>query len=259
MNARPFVAALLGTAAALAHAGQHCAPHAPTTADITQALALAQRTARALDASGAQVVLLARAGQDLSAYGLRYSHVGYAYRDDGTKAWRIVHKLNQCGTDRSALYRHGLADFFLDQPWRYEAGVVVPTAAVQQALLPLLRDNLRAAALHTPAYSMVAYPWSQRYQQSNQWALETLAMAMQPTVTTRVQAQGWLRALGYQPTTLDLPAFKRLGANLGAANVAFDDHPNSRRFAGRIDTVTVDSVFAFVRSAGLAGDTIVVR
>jgi hypothetical protein len=259
MNTLRVFTAALTLAAAAAQAGQACEPHKPSATAITQALGLAQRTREALDASGAKVVLIARAGQDLSAYGLRYSHLGYAYRDERSQGWRIVHKLNHCGTDRSALYRQGLADFFMDQPWRYEAGVVVPNPAVQDALLPLLQDNARAAVLNTPAYNMVAYPWSQRYQQSNQWALETLAMAMQPSATTRVQAQGWLRALGYQPTTLHLPAFKRLGAELTAANVAFDDHPNSRRFAGRIDTVTVDSVFAFVRSAGLAGEPLVVR
>jgi hypothetical protein len=246
-------------AAAAAHAGQACEPHKPTAAEIQQSLALAEHTLQALDASGAQTVLIARAGQDLSAYGLRYSHFGYAYRDPDARAWRIVHKLNHCGTDRAALYRQGLADFFMDQPWRYEAGIVVPTPAVQQALLPVLRDNAQAARLNTPAYSMVAYPWAQRYQQSNQWALETLALALDPDARTRAQAQAWLQLKGYQPTTLHLPAFKRLGAQLTAANVAFDDHPNERRFAGRIDTVTVDSVFAFVRSAGLAGEPLVVR
>lgn len=253
------LAAIALAAAAAAHAGQTCEPHKPTAAEIQQSLALAEHTAQALDASGAQVVLIARAGQDLSAYGLRYSHFGYAYRDPGARAWRIVHKLNHCGTDRAALYRQGLADFFMDQPWRYEAGIVVPTAAVQQALLPLLRDNVQAARLNTPAYSMVAYPWAQRYQQSNQWALETLALAMEPAARTREQAQAWLRLKGYRPTTLHLSTFKRLGARLTAANVAFDDHPDERRFAGRIDTVTVDSVFAFVRSAGLAGEPLVVR
>jgi hypothetical protein len=259
MAALVLATAVTTAATTTAHAGQTCEPHKPGAAEITQALSLAAHTAQALDASGAQVVLIARAGQDLSAYGLRYSHLGYAYRDPGAHAWRIVHKLNQCGTDRAALYRQGLADFFMDRPWRYEAAVVVPTPAVQQALLPLLRDNTQAARLHTPAYSMVAYPWSQRYQQSNQWALETLALALEPDARTRPQAQAWLRLKGYQPTTLHLPAFKRLGARLTAANVAFDDHPDERRFAGRIDTVTVDSVFAFVRSAGLAGEPLVVR
>jgi hypothetical protein len=34
--------------------------------------------------------------------------------------------------------------------------------------------------------------------------------------------------------------------------VAFDDHPNEKRFSDRIETVTVDSVFAWLPRAGLS-------
>ena len=54
----------------------------------------------ALDQTGARVVVLARAGQDLTEYGLRYSHLGFAYRDGEHGPWRVVHKLNQCGSSR---------------------------------------------------------------------------------------------------------------------------------------------------------------
>lgn len=39
---------------------------------------LAAKTLEAVNASGEKVVLLARAGQDLSKYGVRYSHLGLA-------------------------------------------------------------------------------------------------------------------------------------------------------------------------------------
>ena len=47
-----------------------------------------------------------------AASGCGWSHVGWAYKDG--EAWRVVHKLNQCGTPRGDLYRQGLAEFFLD-------------------------------------------------------------------------------------------------------------------------------------------------
>jgi hypothetical protein len=115
-----------------------------------------------------------------------------------------------------------------------------------------LQDNARVATLHIKPYSIVSYAWGQRYQQSNQWAIETLAMAMQPQATTRVAAQSWLRSHGYQPTTLRIDALTRLGGRLTKANVAFDDHPNEKRFTDRIETVTVDSVFDWLQAAGLA-------
>ena len=236
-----------------AHAGRSCEQRKPTLQTIERGMQLAERTARALDASGASVVLLARAGQDLSRYGLRYSHLGWAYKTpDGP--WRVVHKLNECGTAVAAVYRQGLGEFFLDDLWRYEAVWAVPAPEVQQRLLPLLQDRARTTVLHQRPYSMVSYAWGTRYQQSNQWALETLAVAMEPaSVHTRAQAQAWLRFKGYEPTALAIGPLARLGGRMTAANVAFDDHPPAQRYADRIETVTVDSALAWLQHARLAG------
>ena len=251
------LAALLATQQATA--GQNCAEKPTSPDQIRRSLDLAVKTVRWLDGSGAKLVVIARRGQNLDRYGLRYSHLGYVYRDEAAKAWRVVHKLNQCGTAESALYRQGLAEFFSDDLFDFEAGLVIPTLAVQAALRPLLQDNDRAAVLHHKPYSMVAYPWAQRYQQSNQWALETLACAVEPGACDRTRAQAWLQFKGYQPTTLNLSAGQRLGARVGTANVAFDDHPSARRFSDRIDTVTVDSVFTFLQRTSLAGAPQTVR
>jgi hypothetical protein len=259
--ARAVVAGAALALAPLANAGRSCEQRPATALAVTRAMQLAEHTAARLAQSGADVVVIARAGQNLSEYGIRYSHLGFAYRDGaGIGApWRVVHKLNQCGSARASLYRQGLAEFFLDDLWQYEAAIVVLAPAVQERLRPVLADNGVVARLDAPAYSMVAYPWSQRYQQSNQWALETLAFAVEPGATTRERAQGWLRLHGYEPTTLHLSAFKRLGARITSANVAFDDHPDEKRFSDRIETVTVDSVFRWLERDGLGAPAQVVR
>ncbi|MDO9200858.1 MAG: DUF2145 domain-containing protein, partial [Hydrogenophaga sp.] len=213
-------------------------------------------TAQALDAefarSGARVVVLGRAGQDLSKYQLRYSHLGWAYKTDAGP-WRVLHKLNACGTGVGALYRQGLGEFFLDDLWRHEAVWSVPAPPLQAPLLALLTDPVRSLRLHERAYNMVSYAWSTRYQQSNQWALETMAMAAEPGVTTRAQAQAWLGFKGYQPSTLRLGAMTRLGASASSAHIRFDDHPSAKRFSDRIETVTVDSVLDWLERTGLGG------
>lgn len=242
-----------------AHAGRPCEPRSLNVASLQRGLELARNVAARLDGSAAEVVVLGRVGQDLARYGLHYSHLGYAYRDTASGAWRVVHKLNQCGSDRAALYRQGLGEFFLDGLHEYEAGFVVPAPEVQARLLKLLRDNREVRAMHTPAYSMVAYPWAQRYQQSNQWAIETLAHAMEPAAATRAQAQAWLVLKGYRPATLRLSPLERLGARINSANVAFDDHPAEKRFSDRIETVTADSVFSWLTQSGLSGPLEVVR
>lgn len=254
-----WLAVALALAAGAAHAGRPCEARPLDVATVRQSMELAERTARRLDASGADVVMLARAGQDLGRYGVTWSHMGLAYKEAPGRPWRVVHKLNHCATASGALYRQGLGEFFLDRMFRYEAGIVVLSAEAQARLLPVLRDNHRLSRWHDDAYSMVAYPWSQRYQQSNQWVLETMAGAMEPSASTRSQAQGWLRMRGYQPAVLSLGAFERLGARVGSANVAFDDHPDAKRFTGRIETVTVDSAFSWLFRSGLGGQVIVVR
>jgi hypothetical protein len=252
------VAVLLWAASTAAQAGRTCEEKPLSLRELEQGLKLAETTAKQLDATGAQVLLLARAGQDLSKHGLQWSHLGFAYRPAATAGspappWRVLHKLNQCGTDRAQLFRQGLGEFFLDRPHRYEAAYVVLSPEAQAKLLPLLQDNARLPQWHSAAYSMVAYPWSQRYQQSNQWALETLAGAMEPSASNRSRAQAWLQFKGYEPTTLNLGTFTRLGARVTTANVAFDDHPNAKRFSNRIETITVDSMFSWTQRSGLSG------
>jgi hypothetical protein len=259
---RIALAAALALVVQGAFAGRPCEDRPLEASAVERGMALAETIARMLDASGADVVLLARAGQDLSKYGLSYSHLGFAYRDTSAQAapvWRVAHKLNHCGSAEAALYRQGLGDFFLDRPHRYEAAFVVLSAYAQGRLLPLLRDNARLPQWHTTRYNMLAYPWAQTYQQSNQWAIETLAGALEPTATTRRQAQAWLQLRGYEPTVLHLGPLTRLGARATAANIAFDDHPNDKRFADHIETVTVDSVFGWLQRTQLGSAPVTVR
>jgi hypothetical protein len=246
-----------------AHAGKACEDEKPPSVEvIRQAMNLAEKTMSELNKSGAKVVLLARAGQDLTKYDLSYSHLGFAYRTshlEGSPVWRVLHKLNECGTDFSAIYLQGLGDFFLDDLWRVEAAFVVPTPDVQERLLQALQDHSRALSLHHPAYSLVSYVWGSKYQQSNQWAIETLASVMEPEVTSRGRAQAWLQFKGYQPSVLRIGALTRLGGRMTRANVAFDDHPNEKRFSDRIETVTVDSVFGWISRTGLGTHPVQVK
>ena len=233
--------------AASATAGQACEDFKPTATTVYNALTLAQKVSDTLDASGADVALISRSGQDLSKYGLRYSHLGFVVRDHPDGPWTVVHELNECATAESALFTQGLGTFFLDDMFRYQSLIVIPEPRVQQRLRGLLIGRA-FVRMHEPRYSVVAFPFSTRYQNSNQWALELLAVASadEGQVATRGEAQVWLRGAGFVPTTLQIDAMQRLGARMFKANVAFDDHPFDRRMAGQIDCVTVESIAAFV-------------
>jgi len=79
------------------YAGRSCAEPQPLkTETVVRALNLAVQTVKLLDSSGAQVVVLGRAGQDLTKYGLHYSHgvsctnsinVGVQIRRSTVKDW----------------------------------------------------------------------------------------------------------------------------------------------------------------------------
>ncbi len=232
-------------------AGQTCEPLKLTTHTLQRAMNLAQRTETELNRSGARVVLIARMGQNLSQYRVSYSHLGFAHKTaDGL--WRVTHKLNTCNTNEGHLHLQGLGEFFLDDLYRYEAGIVPLRPEVEDKLLAVLNDPQRVTALHEPSYSMLSYAWATRYQQSNQWAIETLASALEPSANSRAQAQAWLQFEGYKPAVLRIGPLTRLGARVSRANIAFDDHPSDQRYSDRIATATADSVMDFVHQAGLS-------
>jgi len=244
-----LLALLLAMGAQSAMAGTPCEGNAPSPERTRMSMQLADATLQALDRIDDQVVLIARVGQDLSKYRLTYSHIAFAVREHPAGAWSVVHKLNTCGTATSALYDEGLINFFSDSPYRYQAGIWRLAPEAQSRLKKALLSK-KARDYHEPSYSLVAYPFGARYQNSNGWALELLAFALAPEdeANTRITAQEWLKARGYQPTELDLGTLTRLGARISKANVSFDDHPSELRWKGRIQTATVDSIVTWLRT-----------
>ncbi|AMC35941.1 DUF2145 domain-containing protein [Janthinobacterium sp. B9-8] len=233
-------------------AGRACQDASPNTETFRQAMAAGYASMQQLDEIKPKVALIARVGQDLSAYNLRFSHLGFVWRDPSAQGqWWVMHLLNQCGTVQSDLWREGLANFFMDDPFAYDALIIVPSIAVQDKLQSWLSEQSKMEQLHGSKYNMLAYPFSTLYQNSNQWVLEGLASAMSRDldIRSRVQAQQWLKLMNYQPSELKINTFKRLGGRMFRANIAFDDHPTDRRMAGKIDTVTVDSIVNFLQQA----------
>jgi hypothetical protein len=231
-------------------AGQSCEEHIVTQKAFSDAITTSQALQAALNASGSDVALVARQGQDLSRYKLKYSHAGLAYRPAADQPWRIYELLNDCGSADSALWVDGLANFFVDDPYSLDALVMVPPQQLSVRLKAVLSDTEALRRLHQLKYNMVAYPFSTRYQNSNQWVLEVLASAEATDiqVRTREQAQAWLKMVGYQPTEMNIGPLTRLGGRMFKANIAFDDHPSALRFSDRINAVTVESIQKFLQA-----------
>ncbi|WP_231580970.1 DUF2145 domain-containing protein [Chromobacterium sp. LK1] len=232
-----------------AQAGRSCEEQTITPATFGKAMAAAEQLRQKLDASGGDVAVIGRVGQDLSRFKLRYTHVGIAYRQPEGR-WRVAHLLNDCGSASSDLWYEGLGNFFLDDMYSFESVALLPPPALAARLRERLQAPPRLRELHTPQYSLLAYPFATRYENSNTWVLETLAASasQEARIANREQAQMWLKLNGYAPSELKLGPLTRLGGRMFKANVAFDDHPNEMRYADRIQTVTVDSVMNFLQA-----------
>lgn len=232
----------------LAVAGQNCNDTTLVPAAFSNAMRTALNVTTALGTRQVTVALLGRVGQDLSAYHLKYSHVGFVYRTGPDEPWRIVHLLNACGTAASDLWYQGVGNFFLDDPFSFDSVVIIPPREIADKLLQRFQNADALRSVHGNHYSLVGYPFSTRYQNSNDWVLETLAAveAKDARINTREQAQAWLKLAGYRPSEMHIGTFKRLGGRMFKANIAFDDHPSELRYSDRIQTVTVDSMIEFL-------------
>lgn len=235
------------------YAGRSCEDNGIETPEKLSFVSnVAEKINQSLKQKNVKVALIARVGQDLSKYNLKYSHLGFVYRDD--KGYSVIHELNTCGSAESALYSQGLGNFFLDDPFTYETMTYVPSNELQDKLYEMLTKE-KFKLFHEKKYNMLAFPFSVKYQNSNQFVLEALAsvMSREVEILDRSSAQTWLKLVGYEPSIINIGTFTRLGARITKANIAFDDHPFDRRMAGLIDTVTVDSIFKFMEKKDKSG------
>ena len=140
-------------------AGTACTQKPLTPEGLAKASRLGVKLFSTLDSNNAEVVMIGRVGADLSNYGLRFSHLGFALRNDPKGQWTVIHLLNRCGTDSSSLYDEGLITFFLDDPFAYEVIVAVPNPELQRALVKVLRSGT-VWRLHQAHYNTIAHPQS---------------------------------------------------------------------------------------------------
>ncbi|WP_341677370.1 DUF2145 domain-containing protein [Niveibacterium sp. SC-1] len=257
---RHGLAVVLCLFAVAAQAGQTCREHTPSAEELRDGLALAQQVTEALDHSGAEVAVIARVGQDLSRYGLVHSHMAYVLRDHPAGRWTVVHLLNECGAPRSNIYSEGLGFFFLDQPFRYEARIAIPSPESAARLKRVLLSDA-PGRLKTERYNMLAYPFNPASQNSNQWALElyALAEARDTPIASHAEAVDWLRLAGFAPDVIHLNTATRLGADFSRFNISFNDHPIGPRLAGEIATTTVASALRLMQRRDAAMQTFDVR
>ena len=197
-----------------------------------------------------EVALIARVGSDLRQYGLHYSHLAFVVKNypGAPGKWTFIHLLNQCNTPYSAIYKQGLMNFFLDDLYSLDYQITIPNHETQIKLYQALQAK-RLHSLHNKQYSMLAYPFSTKYQNSNQWILEVIAKALSPnTISSRKSAQRYLLKTGYKPSIIKIGGLSKIGASLFNKHIQFDDHPIEEQRSNQFSTISVISVVNYLRN-----------
>jgi len=255
MFAKAALAALALCASAGAWAGIPTLCERPkdiTAADQDRMLQFAGAVKRELAASGTRVALVARAGLDLSRFGLLYSHAGVALKDSPGGPWSVRQLYYACDESRPRLFDQGMSGFVLgaDAPARGHVSLLFLPELEAAQLEDTALDRNKALALLAERYSANAYAFGTRYQNCNQWVAELLASAWGRIDTSdapREHAQSWLRDQGYTAGPVKVPSRWMMFAGQFVPLVHVGDHPVDDIYALSLRVSVPDSIEAFVR------------
>ncbi|WP_162847939.1 DUF2145 domain-containing protein [Mariprofundus erugo] len=159
-----------------------------------QIVSFAKKVEKTVAARGARVFILARAGRPASEMpdGFHYTHVAFGVystikTDDGRDiAGYAIYNLYQDDkqADRSRLVQDYPVDFFASV-FELKSGIVIPRPELQKRLLDVIASDTYKK-LHNPAYSVVANPYNNRYQNCTEFTLDIIQAAIYNTADTRV-------------------------------------------------------------------------
>ena len=231
-------------------------PQAITAADQDRVLRFAGAVKAELERSGQQVALIARAGVDLSRFGLLYSHAGIALKDNPGGPWAVRQLYYACEESRPRLFDQGVAGFALgaDAPARGHVALLFPPEEKAASLAQAALDKPLALSLLAGQYSANAYAFGTRYQNCNQWVAELIASAWGHPARqagarddVRNAAQDWLRAQGYTAGPVRIPSRLLMFAGQFVPLVHLNDHPIVDVHALALRVSVPDAIEEFVR------------
>ncbi len=206
-----------------------------------------------LERSGQRLALVARSGLALARFGQRYSHAGVSLKASPNSPWSVRQLYYACDEQRPRIFDQGMSGFVLgnNDPAEGYLSIVLLPAAAAGSLERAALDDGQALQLLGSSYSANAYPFSQRYQNCNQWLAELLASAWNGlpfAEPPRRQAQAWLLERGYRPTVFELGWRPLMWLADQVQWLHSDDHPLADIAAARFQVSMPASIEAFVRA-----------
>ena len=236
---------VLGAQAVWAVSSEFCDdPPALNAVQSDHLLSFASLVRNQLDRHPQNLALISRSGLNLALIGQRYSHSGWTqHLDEPNSAWEVRQLYYACQDQRPRLFDQGLSAFVKgthDPDLGFVSLVWLPLGA-SAVVTPRIVDKPTALAMLGTDYSANAYPFSERYQNCNQWTLEMLA-----PFENRAQAQAWLQAQHYTPSRINLYMPPLLWFSQLSPWLHTDDHPDSDWDKAQFSVSLPESLEAFV-------------
>jgi hypothetical protein len=203
-----------------------------------------------LQTSGHSLALIARSGLDLSRFKTRYSHAGISLKSSPNTPWSIRQLYYACEESKPKIFDQGMAGFVMgtESPAMGFVSVILLPEEAEKPLELAARENARALALLNTTYSANAYPFSQKYQNCNQWIIEIFATAigaLSSSDNPRLQAQNWLKDNGYLPSLMEVGNRFLMALSAFIPMIHSDDHPETDLEKQRYQVSMPASIEAF--------------
>lgn len=146
--------------------------------------------------------------------------------------------------DRSHLVSDFPADFYTPAK-ALRSGVIVPTPAVQAALIKVINEG-GMNKVHNPNYSLLSNPFNQQFQNCNEFILDLMMHVLYPG-SGQKQLKANLKAY-FEPVEIKIGFFKSVFGPMLREDVSLRDHP------GTIHTATFGSIAEFMQKYDLAAE-----
>ena len=195
-------------------------------------ITFAKKVERTLASKGAHVAILARMGRPLSDMprGMRFTHVAFVVysqiqtADGRTLPGYAIHNLYQYDDkpNTSRLVIDYPVDFFSGVA-HMEAGILIPSAELQQRLIKVIASPAYAA-VHEPRYSVIANPYNEGRQNCTEFVLDVINSAIYQTSNVKQLKQVAQKFFVAQP--VEINPFKLLLGSVFSAEVTTSDHPS---------------------------------
>lgn len=209
-------------------------------------------------AKGARAFIIGRQGRptDELPAGVEFTHTAIAIYsvitlpDGSTAKGYAVHNLYQTATDltKSELVTDYPVDFFWPA-YTLRGAIVIPSPALQQRLVAAFASGVDEQ-VHRPAYSVLASPYNDQYQNCTEHTLDVINAAIYQT-TDYAQLKANTRAY-FHAQPIKVGGLKRLFANMVMEDFSTRDQQ------GEIETATLVTIAAYLQQNQLLQEAVVI-